>query len=145
MKTIIAGSRGLHSTDNPMRNVAARRFVLNLLRSGMIPWDITEVISGTARGADRIGEEYGALEQKPVHRYPADWDRHGRRAGPIRNAIMAKEGEALVVFWDGISRGTENMIDTMKELGKPVKIFLYRENDTMDFFELRDDDGIQKA
>lgn len=58
----------------------------------------------------------------PVKRFPADWDRHGRAAGPIRNCQMAQYADALIAIWDGKSRGTKNMIDEMNKCGKPVLI-----------------------
>jgi len=52
--------------------------------------------------------------------FPADWDTHGRAAGPIRNKQMAEYGDALLLIWDGESRGSANMKSNMKKLGKPV-------------------------
>jgi hypothetical protein len=66
------------------------------------------VVHGAARGADRMaGEEARACGYK-VEEHPADWKRHGRRAGVIRNAHMLSLGcSRVVAFWDGKSRGTE--------------------------------------
>lgn len=70
------------------------------------------IVSGTARGADRLGERYARERGYQIVRYPANWDRDGNSAGPIRNAKMAENADALIAFWDGESRGTYNMIDT---------------------------------
>ena len=80
------------------------------------------IVSGTARGADQLGERYAAERGYQVRRFPADWDRHGKAAGPIRNALMADSADALIAFWDGMSRGTKNMIDTAKNRGLSVRI-----------------------
>jgi hypothetical protein len=86
------------------------------------PWRITEVVSGTARGADRTGEQWASENNVPVKRFPADWDKHGKRAGYLRNADMAEYAEALVAFWDGQSRGTKHMIDLAEKAGLRVSV-----------------------
>ena len=83
------------------------------------------IVSGTARGADQLGERYAAERGYQVRRFPADWDRHGKAAGPIRNAEMADNANMLIAFWDGVSRGTKNMIDTAKNRGLEVHVIEY--------------------
>ncbi len=69
------------------------------------------IISGCAKGADTMGESYaGNNDAYGLELYPADWNKHGRAAGPIRNQKMADHADALVAFWDGKSRGTKSMI-----------------------------------
>lgn len=84
------------------------------------------VISGTARGADILGERYAHERGYAVEKYPADWNRDGKAAGPIRNAQMAKVADALIAFWDGQSKGTANMIDQAKTRGLSIKIVKYK-------------------
>ncbi|MFD1444284.1 hypothetical protein [Thermoactinomyces vulgaris] len=52
-----------------------------------------------------------------IARYPAEWKKYGKKAGPLRNAKMAENADALVAFWDGKSRGTKDMIETAKRRG----------------------------
>lgn len=73
--------------------------------------DDIEIVSGTARGADQLGERYAQECHMPIKRFPADWDLYGKRAGYIRNEQMAKYADSCVVFWDGKSKGTKMMID----------------------------------
>lgn len=113
MKTIIAGGREF--TDY---------YVLHDCMQD-IPWDITEVVSGTARGTDVLGETWGANKRTPVVKFPANWDKHGKAAGHIRNAEMADYADALVAFWDGKSKGTRGMIETAAKKGLYVKVFRY--------------------
>ncbi len=80
------------------------------------------IISGTARGADQLGERYAHERGYAVEKYPADWNRDGKAAGPIRNAQMAKVADALIAFWDGNSRGTQNMIDLARLKPLPFRI-----------------------
>jgi hypothetical protein len=56
--------------------------------------------------------------------FPADWETHGRAAGPIRNQAMLDEGKPYLViaFWDGKSKGTLDMISRATRAGVPVKI-----------------------
>ena len=80
------------------------------------------IISGCASGADTLGERYAAEHNLPVERYPADWERYGRAAGPKRNMQMAMVADEVIVFWDGKSRGTKNMIDSSKKTNTPYKV-----------------------
>jgi len=84
------------------------------------PWipNPTEVVSGGAQGVDRLGEEWAKLNSIPVKVYPADWERHGKAAGPIRNAEMSIYAGGLIAFWDGVSKGTAHMIDMMRDRKK---------------------------
>ena len=112
MKVIIAGSRGITSIYHLRRA---------LQESGFF-WSITEVVSGTARGVDKLGEEWAIEKGIPIKRFPADWDTHGKRAGYLRNAEMADYADALLALWDGKSRGTKHMIDLARKKGLRVYV-----------------------
>lgn len=84
-----------------------------------------EIVSGTARGADQLGERYAFEHGFPVKHFPADWDQHGKSAGYIRNAQMAEYADAAVIFWDGMSRGSKHMIDLAKAKGLRVRVVKY--------------------
>lgn len=123
MKLIIAGGRDM--TDKHF----VQRHFLTFIReqdSRKPLGGITEIVSGTARGADRCGEWvatfYNGLGLK---QFPADWDKHGKRAGYLRNAEMADYADALLAFWDGKSKGTKHMIDTATKKGLVVKVVSY--------------------
>jgi len=79
------------------------------------------VVSGTARGADRLGERYARERGYEIRQFPADWLNDEKKAGPIRNAKMADNADALIAFWDGQSRGTKNMIETAKRKGLVIR------------------------
>lgn len=83
------------------------------------------VISGTAQGADRLGELYATERGFKVMQMPADWTTHGKRAGYLRNEAMAEKAHALIAFWDGQSKGTKHMIDIAKAKGLMVRVILY--------------------
>jgi hypothetical protein len=112
VKVIFAGSRTVKDASLP--SVA-------LCNS---PWlaEITEVVHGGCRGVDSLAHDaFDGLF--PVKVFPADWKAHGRAAGPIRNREMAQYADALIAIWDGKSRGTANMIEEMKRIGKPVYVW----------------------
>jgi hypothetical protein len=118
MKTIIAGSRRL-DTDQYLVWLVADA----VIKSG---FNITEVVSGGARGIDLAGEDWAKanIPPTPIKRFIPDWDRQGKAAGIIRNGDMARYAEALIAIWDGSSRGTKNMIETATKLG--LKVFVYK-------------------
>lgn len=108
MKTIIAGSRTINNIQSIHEAV---------LKAG---WPISEVVSGTAQGADTLGEQWAKSLHIPVTQFPADWDTHGRKAGFIRNCEMGDYADALLAIWDGQSRGTKHMIDYARKKGLQV-------------------------
>lgn len=85
-------------------------------------------ISGTARGANVLGEQFAYTWGYDVVKFPADWDGLGKRAGYVRNAEMAKYAMAdgnygvLIAFWDGKSKDTKHMIDLSEKNGLEVHI-----------------------
>lgn len=110
LRTIVAGSRGV--TDYAV--------VCEAISS--CGWEIKTVLSGTAKGVDRLGERWALDNGVPIEKYPADWDRYGKSAGYRRNVMMSQFADALVAVWDGDSRGTKHMIDTAKKAGLRVYV-----------------------
>ena len=82
------------------------------------------IVSGRARGADKLGEKYADEKGYKKAFYPADWNL-GKGAGHIRNRQMAVFADSAILFWDGVSRGTKNMKDNMDKLNKPYRICYY--------------------
>ena len=80
------------------------------------------IISGTARGADRMGEQYAAEHGYKIDQFPAEWSKYHQGAGPIRNLEMVKTADAVVAFWDNQSTGTKNIIDCAKQENIPYKV-----------------------
>lgn len=83
-----------------------------------------EVVSGTANGADKLGEHYAKLKGYSVKQFPADWSL-GKSAGYLRNADMAEYADVLIAFWDGESRGTQHMINLAKDKELKVHVIYY--------------------
>lgn len=112
MKLIIAGSRTIE--DYKILLKAVNYFKLTGIR---------EIVSGVARGADLLGEQYGEENDIPIERFWANWNCYGKSAGYRRNKQMGHYGDALLALWDGQSKGTNHMINIMLEYRKPVWIY----------------------
>ena len=83
-------------------------------------WTPTSIVSGGGGAVDEAAEEYAQRNNIPFHLIMAEWDNKGPAAGPIRNREMAEEGQGLIAVWDGVSKGTKNMIDQIRRLSKPA-------------------------
>ncbi len=78
------------------------------------------IIHGAARGADHMAGEWAVTRFVPVEEYPANWDRDGRTAGPIRNGQMLREGKPTVVIAFPGGSGTAHMKHIAASAGIPV-------------------------
>jgi hypothetical protein len=115
MKLIIAGSRST-------RHDLAIAQVKAAASAALTVWpEPTAILEGGARGIDAAAKAH-LSNYYPVRSYPADWDKYGKGAGPVRNRQMAQDGDYLLAIWDYRSPGTGNMIETMASMHKPVLI-----------------------
>jgi hypothetical protein len=121
-KVVVAGSRDF--TDYTLLKRRLDEALRNKVSEGIT------VVSGAARGADKLGEMYAKERGYEIDSHPADWEQYGKRAGYIRNEEMAKSADALVAFWDGKSRGTQHMINLAKKHGLLVLVVNYADNKT---------------
>ena len=85
--------------------------------------DIDVVISGGARGADAMAARFAERHGLPLEVIAADWSRHGRKAGPVRNTEIVNRADVIVAFWDGLSRGPRDSITKARTAGKRVMVF----------------------
>lgn len=129
MRTIIAGSRTITSTLSLYQAVVE------------CDWEITEVVCGCADGADLLGFYFARKNGIPVRFFPAwpnqfDWALQNARtsefvqpppiavpvkaAGFVRNGLMAADAEALILIWDGKSRGSADMLRRAETLRRKV-------------------------
>lgn len=115
MYIIIAGSRSIND----------ERVVEEALAESGFPIDV--IVQGGARGVDTLAKKYAQKNNLPHIEFGANWNKHGKRAGPIRNAEMVRYAKescecngALVAIWDGESRGTFNIITQAFKAGLRV-------------------------
>lgn len=90
-----------------------------------------KIVSGHASGADVLAEHWAKMHAVPLIVIPADWNKYGRAAGPIRNRemlgfiIRESKNPEIIAFWDGKSRGTKNMISQGEKVGVNVRKVMY--------------------
>ena len=120
MKVIVAGGRDFKDYD-------LLKFTLDNFQQEY--GNITEVVSGTAKGVDKLGEQYANENNIPIKRFVPDWEGLGKKAGHVRNRLMgdyAKEHNGmLVAFWDNQSKGTKGMIDYATKIGLKSVVVYY--------------------
>ncbi len=91
-------------------------------RLGACRWRISSIISGAARGADSLAATIARENGISLTELPADWDKHGKAAGFIRNEDIIAGCDEVLAFWDGLSRGTQNSLSIAKRLRKTTLI-----------------------
>lgn len=118
VRLVIAGSRGFDDysllcsvCDNKLNKLIKDHDII--------------IISGGANGADKLGERYANERGFKLIVMKADWDKHGKSAGYIRNSEMADEATHVITFWDSVSRGTRHMIDIANKAGLKLCIVKY--------------------
>lgn len=119
MKVIVAGGR------NFKKYQVVEDAIKDAISKGL---QITQVVSGGARGVDTMGETWAVKNGVDIKRFPAEWDKYGVSAGPIRNAKMGDYADALIAVWDGVSTGTKNMIEYAKKKGLLTYIYMIKPN-----------------
>lgn len=113
MIVIIAGGRNFVGTPEDAAWLDALHFRMR----------ISGVVHGGAPGADRFGATWAAQRGIPIKEFLADWDQHGRAAGPIRNQQMCdficRYPQRAVILFPG-GRGTASMRDIAMKAGVEV-------------------------
>lgn len=115
MKLVVAGGR----------NFADKARVFRLLNKIHAEHPDLEIVSGLAKGADTLGKKWAKANGIKCYEFPAKWTTYGKRAGYLRNREMAEFASAVLVFWDGVSKGTQHMINLGHEYNLPVAVALY--------------------
>lgn len=118
-KLIIAGSRNI--TDMPLLDSVMKQVIHH--------FEVEEVVCGGAKGADFLGQRWAVENKIPCVHMKANWNKLGKRAGIIRNEQMGRYADALVILWDGSSRGAFHMLKFMRKLEKPT--FLHIEGESV--------------
>lgn len=123
MRVLVCGDRNWTDAEMIYRELAK-------LTNEYPPEEVL-VIEGEAKGADLAAAKATERLDYRIMRFPADWEKHHRAAGPIRNRQMLVEGKPDVVwaFHDDLehSKGTKNMVDIATKAGVPVVKFKHVE------------------
>jgi len=113
VRLAIVGSRTFNSYEQ----------LAGFIYDSLCPLDyITEIISGGAKGADLLGENFAENNDISCKVFYADWDKYGKSAGFIRNQTIVDNCDMILAFWDGESRGTADTIEKAKKAKKPTFI-----------------------
>lgn len=106
MKLLIVGSRSITDFD----------------LSEYVPEGVDHIISGGANGVDTLAERYADEHRISKTIVRPEYERYGRAAPLRRNEIMVDMADAVLVIWDGVSRGTQYTVKYAKKQGKTVTI-----------------------
>lgn len=115
MKLAIVGSRGI---DDQMLFVHGLAEALADMKDPFFD----EIVSGGARGVDAMAKRYAELHGYTYTEFPADWNRHGKKAAFLRNRDIVQYADHVLAIWDKESRGTAMVIDLCKRLGVPCTV-----------------------
>lgn len=117
-KVVIAGGRDFN--DFPTLCTMMDKLLAEQININKIT-----IISGGARGADTLGERYARLRNFSLIKVKADWNKHRKSAGFIRNKEMLNIADGVVCFWDGKSKGTGHMVNITKSSLKHLRVITY--------------------
>jgi len=112
MKLAVVGSRKF-SDYNIAKEKIQDHFDIN---------KITDIVSGGAKGADYLGQLFAQEFNKNMIAFLPDWKRYGKAAGVIRNKLIVENSDAVIAFWDGVSKGTKKTIDIAAKLNKKLVV-----------------------
>jgi len=112
MRIAIVGSRGFTNFD----------FLEKTILDNYKLENITEIISGGAKGADTLAEQFAIKHSIPMSIFTPDWELYGKSADYKRNIQIIDMSDEVIAFWDGISKGTKHSIDLANKDKKKVMI-----------------------
>lgn len=118
-RIIICGSRNFNDLKAIM--IEVDKFVVS---NGLLKHEV-EIVSGSAKGADKLGELYAKIRGYQIKKFPANWNKYGKRAGFLRNEQMVKYANQCFAFWDGKSKGTQHTINLCNLHNLPFTIIRF--------------------
>ena len=108
MRVAVIGSRGLQ--------------IKNL--EEYLPENVTEIVSGGAKGVDSSAREYALAHGLKITEFLPEYEKYGRAAPLKRNITIIENADIVLAFWDGESRGTKFVIDACKKYNVPVNVYI---------------------
>jgi len=106
------------------RNFKNKKLVSTFLDLLCDPY-LDTVVSGGAEGPDTWAEEWSKETNTNFKAYLPDWNKYGKKAGIMRNTEMVEDGDLILAFWDGKSRGTQDTIRKAMKLKVPLYLFVH--------------------
>ena len=103
--------------------IIGSRSIETLCLDEYIPPETTLIVSGGANGVDRIAEQYADNYKLSKLIIRPEYHESGRAAPIRRNKVIVDEADEILVFWDGVSKGTKSVIDYAKKQGKPIRVY----------------------
>lgn len=97
-----------------------------------LPKNVTEIVSGGARGVDTSAREYARAHGLPCVEFLPEYAKYGRAAPLKRNLQIIEYADEVLAFWDGKSRGTAYVIRQCRERRIPCKVFMQKVEETND-------------
>ena len=89
-----------------------------------LPQDVTEIVSGGAKGIDTCAREYAQNNNIKLTEFLPEYEKYGKSAPLKRNITIIEYADLVLAFWDGASHGTKYVIDHCKRRGIPIKVFV---------------------
>ena len=89
-----------------------------------LPENVTEIVSGGAKGIDACAKEYAEIHKLKLTEFFPEYDKYGRGAPLRRNLSIIEYADEVIAFWDGQSRGTKFVIEECKQ--RHIKVTVYR-------------------
>lgn len=106
--------------------VIGSREIDNINLAAHLPEECDEIVSGGARGVDRLAAKYAREHGLTLTEFLPDYETYGRGAPIVRNREIVNYADGVIAFWDGTSRGTSFVIDYCEKVGKPCKVVKMR-------------------
>ena len=91
-----------------------------------LPQEITEIVSGGARGIDTCAKNYAAEHHIQLTEFLPNYREYGKSAPLKRNLEIIRYADIVIAFWDGKSHGTKFVIDNCRHMRREIKIFISR-------------------
>ncbi len=120
IKIAVVGSRTFQ--DYARLELALDKLIL------MFPGKEVVIVSGGANGADSLAEQYASIRGYKTEIFEADWTTYGKAAGFKRNGQIVEGADFLVAFWNGSSRGTNNVVNKATTAMKPVLVIPFKDS-----------------
>ena len=89
-----------------------------------LPENITEIVSGGARGIDSCARKYALEAGIQLTEFLPEYSRYGKGAPLKRNLQIIEYADEVIAFWDGTSRGTKHVIDSCRKQNIKTTVFI---------------------